>query len=78
MRRWKAHNDDENDNDDDDDHDGDDDDDDDDEELSDPMFSVDGPLVTSQPRSITVREGHSAQLHCGGEGNPAPRYTWYR
>ena len=42
------------------------------------MFSADGPLVTSQPRSITVREGQSGQLHCGGEGNPSPGYTWYR
>ena len=35
-------------------------------------------MITSQPRSLTVREGTSAKFSCVGEGNPAPRYTWYR
>ena len=34
--------------------------------------------MTTQPSSLTVREGTSAKLSCGGAGNPAPRYRWFR
>ena len=35
-------------------------------------------MITVQPSSLTVREGTSAKLSCGGAGNPAPRYRWFR
>ena len=38
----------------------------------------DGPVLTVQPSSLTVREGTSAKLSCGGAGNPAPSYRWFR
>ena len=31
----------------------------------------------SQP-ALRVREGTSARFTCGADGNPVPRYTWYR
>ena len=34
--------------------------------------------MTVQPSSLTVREGTSAKLTCGGVGNPPPSYRWFR
>ena len=41
------------------------------------IFPV-GPVISTQPRSLRVREGTSARFSCAAEGNPAPRYAWYR
>ena len=39
---------------------------------------ADGPIMSSQPKSLRVREGTSARFSCLAEGNPQPRYSWVR
>ena len=34
--------------------------------------------MSSQPKSLRVREGTSARFSCLAEGNPQPRYSWVR
>ena len=41
------------------------------------VFSV-GPEITHIPSTQTVNNGHTLNLNCTANGNPAPTITWTR